>query len=241
MKTGITMKQSLRTVVIGTGAALALVAGSGFALASSGAPHAHNTAGAATVYKGCIEGSSRTLMHVYTQASPPACPSGSFAAHWNQQGPQGIQGPPGPPGVVNGYAAYGGSVSLPGSFTTVDTLNLPSGDFLLTAKVSVYSNSLTGEDYIPCELVDGSGTEVDLSFTALNPGSLGGDQNTLALTGPTTAGGTIQLECFAGQTTATAIDSVITALPLASVSGATSHPQHLPHLRSGTAGVPQQG
>jgi hypothetical protein len=222
--------------LIGIGAAFALVAGSGFALASSGGgPHAGTSGGPATsstVYRGCVEGSSRTLAHVYTRSNPPTCPSGSFPATWNQQGPAG---------EATGYAASGGSVSLPDTFTTVDTLTLPSGDFLLNAKVTVYSDPLSGEDYIPCELVDGSGTEVDISYTSLNPGSLGGDQTTVSNMGITTAGGTIQLECFAGQSTATAVDSVITALPLASVSGTTNHLRHQSVLRNGTPAVPRRG
>jgi hypothetical protein len=51
-------------------------------------------------YHGCVVGTSRTLEHVYTSKTP-TCPSGSFAAKWNQtgpRGPQGIQGPPGPAG-----------------------------------------------------------------------------------------------------------------------------------------------
>jgi hypothetical protein len=245
MKRGISMRQPrLRTVLVGTGAALALAAGNGFALASSdGAPHAGNAAGTSTntAYRGCVEGSSRTLEHVYTRTSPPSCPSGSFAATWNQQGPQGIQGPPGPAGVVTGYAASGDGAALSGDLTTVDTLNLPSGDFLLTAMVSIYYSSLTTEDYTPCVLFDGSGAVVDASFSALHPGNLGGDQTTLSLAGATTVGGTIQLQCLAGQQTATAIHPVITAVPVAAVSGATNHPQHLPPLRSGAAAGPQRG
>jgi hypothetical protein len=49
-----------------------------------------------TVYKGCVEGTSRIMEHVYTRANPPACPTGSFAATWNQVGQQE---PPGPPGL----------------------------------------------------------------------------------------------------------------------------------------------
>lgn len=229
------MRQPLRTVLIGTGATLALVAGSGIALASSGgAPQGPNTASSATVYKGCIEGSTRTLRNVYTR-NPPACPSGTFRATWNEQGP------PGPPGVVNGYAASGGSVSVPGTgtLTTIDTLNLPSGDFLLTAKASLYDYSLSGETYIGCDLINGSGT-VDTSYTALNPGSSGGDQTTDVLMG-STAGGTIQLECASDPIAITAVDPVITAVPVASVIGGPNHQQHRPVPRGKAATVPQRG
>ena len=77
-----------RTVITGA-AALALVAGGtaagAVAFASSG-----------TVYNGCVQGTSRTMEHVYTRSNPPACPSGGFRATWNQVGQQGPQAPQGP-------------------------------------------------------------------------------------------------------------------------------------------------
>ena len=76
----------LRTVLIGAGAALALVAGGTAAGAAA-------FASSGTVYKGCIEGTSRTMEHVYTRTNPPPCPTGSLAATWNQVGQQGPSGP----------------------------------------------------------------------------------------------------------------------------------------------------
>jgi hypothetical protein len=216
----------LRTVLIGAGAALALVTGGTAAYAavtagpidSSGAIH------------GCYYRATGGLHKLVLRNVGRRCPRGTTAIKWNQKGPRGI---------VTGYAASGGSVSLTSSLTTVDTLNLPSGDFLLNAKAVVFG-SLTGDDDYACYLVDGSGTAVDESYGKLSPGSSGADQGTLALTGPTTAGGTIQLECADALGIATATDSVITAVPLGSVSGATSHLQHPQRLR-GTAVVPQRG
>src|SRR5690242_10902940 len=76
----------LRTVLIGAGAPLALVAGGTAAGAAA-------FASSGTVYKGCIEGTSRTMEHVYTRTNPPPCPTGSLAATWNQVGQQGLPGP----------------------------------------------------------------------------------------------------------------------------------------------------
>src|SRR5690348_18453423 len=98
----------LRTVLIGTGAALALVAG-GTAAATAA------FASSGTVYKGCVEGTSRVMEHVYTRANPPSCPSGSFAATWNQVGQQGPLQPRGPAGPGHLGWAY---VNLRGTRTS---------------------------------------------------------------------------------------------------------------------------
>jgi hypothetical protein len=77
---------NIRRIAITGAAALALVAGG----TAAGAVTITN---ANTVYKGCIEGTSRTMEHVYTQANPPACPSGSFRATWGgppTAGPNGL-------------------------------------------------------------------------------------------------------------------------------------------------------
>jgi hypothetical protein len=78
---------NIRKIAITGAVALALVAGGTAAGAVALSP-------SGTVYKGCIEGTSRVLEHVYTRANPPPCPSGSFAATWNQVG-QSTAGPSG--------------------------------------------------------------------------------------------------------------------------------------------------
>jgi hypothetical protein len=107
---------NIRKIAITGAAALALVAGGTAAGAAA-------FASSATVYTGCVEGTSRTLEHVYTRSNPPPCPSGDLKATWNavgQQGPpgpvgqQGPPGPQGPSGVVS-MAQYG--LTLPAAVT----------------------------------------------------------------------------------------------------------------------------
>jgi hypothetical protein len=97
---------NIRRIVITGAAALALAAGGtaagAVAFASSG-----------TVYQGCVVGTSRILEHVYTRANPPACPTGSFAATWNQAGQQG---PSGVVSMVRFDSGDGAIVTTPGSF-----------------------------------------------------------------------------------------------------------------------------
>jgi len=128
----------LRTVLIGTGAALALVAG-GTAAATAA------FASSGTVYKGCVEGTSRVMEHVYTRANPPACPSGSFAATWNQvgqQGPPGPRGPAGPGLLAWAYVNANGTVASRSGNVTV--ANPGAGSYCIgvtggTAHVAVAS------------------------------------------------------------------------------------------------------
>ena len=84
------------------------------------------------------------------------------------QGPQGIQGPPGPPGTVAGYVDTANTdVSLNPGLTTVATLNVPAGSFLVTAKAVVFGG-VTKNDDVGCDLFDGGGGEVDASYTQLD-------------------------------------------------------------------------
>ncbi len=99
----------LRTVLIGAGAALALVAGGTAAGAAA-------FASSGTVYKGCIEGTSRIMEHVYTRTNPPGCPTGSFPATWNQVGQQG---PPGPGLLAWAYVNANGTVASSSGNVTV--------------------------------------------------------------------------------------------------------------------------
>ena len=87
----------LRTVLIGTGAALALVAGGTAAYAVTTGP-----IDSSGVIHGCYSAANAGGSHkLVLQNVGTSCPTGTTAIKWNQKGPagqQGIQGPPGPPG-----------------------------------------------------------------------------------------------------------------------------------------------
>jgi hypothetical protein len=214
----------LCTVLIGAGAALALAAGSTAAYAAIATP-----IDSSGVIHGCYYPATGGSHKVVLQDVGTRCPSGTTAIKWNQQGPPGPQGPP---GVVHGYAtSFGSNVSLGAGFTTVATLAVPAGNFLVTAKTVPNSNLLTARDLVTCALTDGSGAVIDQSYTLLAPaGASTFDIQTIALAGGTTTGGTIALECEDNLTEAQTGASVITAVPVVAVSAA---PRHLPHLRTG--------
>jgi hypothetical protein len=224
-------------VLIGAGAALALAAGSTAAYATIATP-----IDSSGVIHACYYPATGGSHKVVLQDVGTRCPSGTTAIKWNQTGPPGPQGPP---GVVKGYvSSFGSNVSLGVGFTTVDTLAIPAGSFLVTAKTVPNSNVLTGNDVVTCSLADGSGAVIDNSYTLLRgAGASNFDIQTVALAGFTTTGGTMTLECEDSLSQAQTGASVITAVPVASVNAA---PRRVPHLRTGatgrlTSGTPAKG
>jgi hypothetical protein len=122
----------LRTVLIGTGAALALVAGGTAAYAVTAGP-----IDSSGVIHGCYTTTATNGSHkIVLQNVGTNCASGTTAIKWNQKGPQGppgiqgppgqqgIQGPPGPPGpglVAWAYVnANGTVVSSSGNVTVAN-------------------------------------------------------------------------------------------------------------------------
>src|SRR5215831_8137726 len=94
-KESATMRQPrLRTVLIGAGAALAVVAGSTTAYAAVTGP-----IDSSGVIHGCYVNTpvnGLLTIHLVTAGTP--CPAGMTAITWNQQGPAGATGPQGPAG-----------------------------------------------------------------------------------------------------------------------------------------------
>ena len=92
----------LRTVVLATGATVALVAGSTTAYAAIAGP-----IDGSGVIHGCYTNKALNGSHLLVlQDASTTCPGGTTAISWNQQGPAGPagaagpQGPPGPAGAV---------------------------------------------------------------------------------------------------------------------------------------------
>jgi hypothetical protein len=87
----------LRTILIATGAAIALVAGSTTAYAAvAGGP-----VDSSGVIHGCWTNAAINGTHVFVlQDAGTNCPKGTTAVSWNQQGPGGPAGPAGPAGAA---------------------------------------------------------------------------------------------------------------------------------------------
>ena len=94
----------LRTILIGTGAAIVLVAGSTTAYAATAGP-----VDSSGVIHGCYDTGGNVKV---IDASAPSCPKGYTALNWSQTGPQGAQGPAGatgPAGPAGPQGAVGPS------------------------------------------------------------------------------------------------------------------------------------
>ena len=84
----------LRTVLIGAGAALAVVAGSTTAYAAVTGP-----IDSSGVIHGCyVDTPVNGLLTIHLVTAGTPCPAGMTAITWNQQGPAGATGPQGPAG-----------------------------------------------------------------------------------------------------------------------------------------------
>lgn len=79
---------------------MTVLAAAGLAVALAGTGLAAADAVTSTpTYHGCVVGTSRTLEHVFTLKTP-TCPSGSFAAKWNQTRAAGTGRPAGSAGAA---------------------------------------------------------------------------------------------------------------------------------------------
>lgn len=96
----------LRTVLIATGAAIALLAGGTTAYAAAAGP-----VDGSGIIHGCYTNKALNGSHAFVlQDAGSNCPQGTTAISWNQQGPagaQGAQGPQGPAGPKGDTGAQG--------------------------------------------------------------------------------------------------------------------------------------
>jgi hypothetical protein len=99
----------LRTILIGTGATIALAAGSTTAYAAIAGP-----VDGSGVIHGCWTNTAVNGTHVFVlQDAGTNCPKGTTAISWNQQGPAGPAGAAGPTGPA-GTAGPAGATGLAG-------------------------------------------------------------------------------------------------------------------------------
>jgi hypothetical protein len=173
----------------------------------------------AVVYNACVTNRTGAIKIVSAGTS---CAANQHKIAWNKTGPRGLTGPPGPPGpagVVTGYQATNSTaVSLSiGGLTTVDSLQLPTGNFLVTARAQAIISGTQGADNVQCNLVDGHGDVVDFDSVTLLEEYSGQGIGNLVVTGLTGSGGTMVLECT--DATGEAVvgsfaRTVITAIPV---------------------------
>lgn len=159
---------------------------------------------------------------------------------WNQKGPQGptgatgaqgirgiqgIQGIQGPQGPSNGFAHAGSTVAVGTSTTTVNSLTLPAGSYMLIGRALEYDNGASGTNLI-CDLLNPSSSSLDRGQTLLTVGQF----INATMVAPITlaSGATVTIGCSSAST-AEVFDSHLVAIQLGSVTG-TSYiaPRALP-------------
>jgi hypothetical protein len=117
---------------------------------------------------------------------------------------------------VTGYeSTLNPGVVIGTSFTAVNSLTLPAGSYLLAAIVPLHD---LGLGTVLCRATDSSGTISEASVTVpLDPDGVG--QGEITLTGATTKGGIISVQCLEDAAAqAEAYGRVLTAIPVQKVS-----------------------
>jgi hypothetical protein len=208
--------------------ALGVLLGIG-AIASAAIPDSNG------VIHGCYQNIKGTLRVV---ESPSDCQISETALNWSQQGPtgqtgptgptgpqgeQGVPGPPGPagppgppgpPGVGKAFQTDKFSAAVPnGDQTTVASLALPAGNYVVTAKGTVENNDHNA--LWICDLKR-DGSTFDQSFTTTESTGLNATNNDsmIVLGGISTlaASGNVTMTCATGEPSSNVLHIKIIAI-----------------------------
>ncbi len=127
------------------------------------------------------------------------------------QGQKGDKGDQGEPGPSNAYSTYvSSSVAIGNDYTTVASLTLASGSYVVIAKTQFYIPSGEGTG---CRLEDSSAGVLDVNDTSTS-------FTTLPLAAPlTTSGSTVSVVCASNENDAQASNTHLIAIKLGAVNG----------------------
>jgi hypothetical protein len=181
------------------------------------------------IIHGCYDNKGTVhALKVIDTASTATCPGGSTALNWNQTGPQGPQGAPGaagqagpqgPAGVSHAYQVTStGAISLSSAtLTTVVSLTLPPGDYLLSGIVNV--NDVGGEQ-AECSVYSGPQEAGPISGLSLFTLEGGADEVDVPVTGYVVLGApsTITLGCTSGTSALAGYGSSLTAVAVGAIN-----------------------
>ena len=177
------------------------------------------------VKNGSLKGVDFKAGELAAGAQGPAGPAGPAGAQGpaGPAGPAGAAGPAGPQGPVGpstGYEFDSGSGALvwTGAFQTVATLNLPAGNYVLSAKVLGNNNGGADANF-ECNLKV-NGTIVDDMDDVLIVGpNIDQDRGYIALGSTASSAGAaaVTVDCDANSATGAWVDRVITAVKVGSI------------------------
>ena len=160
----------------------------------------------------CVTARTGSLRIVSASAR---CNVGQHKISWNSEGPRGPKGPPAIETEYESMQAPGVGIASTG-FTTVNSLELPRGSFMVTALVPLHD---LGLGTVECRLTDANGTIDNASVTVpLDTDSVG--QGEITLTGGTAIGGAISVQCIEVEQSAQAVaySRMLTAVPVTKIS-----------------------
>lgn len=135
------------------------------------------------------------------------------------RGPQGVQGPVGPSSATSTFTS--GSVNIGGGDTTLASLALPAGSYLVMATTSIYNNS--ANENASCGLNDSKagflGSDGLVSTDVTND-----HQQAVSLVAPVTStGSTVDIDCTSSDVNTNAYDTRLVVLKVGSVTGTLRH------------------
>jgi hypothetical protein len=170
------------------------------------------TSSVPVIYYACVKNNTGALKIV---TASTRCGRGQRKISWNKTGPAG------PPGLVTGHIDTNAvTATFSTSGTTIGTLRLPPGKFLVTA--SFYVGNLGGSaDAINCKLIDGAGSVIDQAYGTVSPLSGDASDEAITLQGANTVAGKVRVDCASGVSTDRGSSVVITAVPVASLVSST--------------------
>ena len=190
-------------VAVTAGAVIALaLGGTGFAVAASTLPVSGGNIHA------CY--SARTGgLRVLTSHSP-RCHSGEHSLSWTQSG------------LGNAYTTTPSTVAiaLTTSLTTVATLHVPPGKYLVTFTAEVFATGPNAFDWVNCILRDSRGHVISAGFSTIpfdSSAGFGGEN--MAANGPTSRGGAITARCFDQASQASVELISLEATPVSKLTG----------------------
>ena len=127
------------------------------------------------------------------------------------KGAKGDTGETGPTGPSNAYSTYAvGPTALGSGFTTVASLDLTAGSYVVVAKTQL---EVPGAQGTGCRLSDSSAGVLDLNDTSVA-------FSTLPLAAPlVTSGSTVSVICGSNEADATALETHLIAIKVSAVAG----------------------
>lgn len=129
------------------------------------------------------------------------------------QGSKGGTGATGPIGPSNAYSTYAASVALGLAGSTVASLTLAAGSYVVVAKTTLIMPSGQGTG---CKLIDSSAGVIDTSTVSFGVSSY----DTPSLLAPlTSSGSTVSVQCVSNETDASANYTHLVAIKVGSVTG----------------------